>query len=219
MTQSSISLQHIPQFPQTISSTLRREGSRISTENLKPSMKSIDIEVPNASKSEKSNSQLEEHDWQKDYEHIDVDWSMQAMDVLYNASFFDYIRDEKNLELSSIRLSRIIKDYKPKQVANALIWMIQGWTVENTAKLLRSVFADWLPDLAGCVFSLISKSWPKIPQLSLCTAYVLLSEPAGSVALFIRTLTESWSKNDTIDLIRYLDNLLEVICIFPYLVG
>jgi hypothetical protein len=85
-----------------------------------------------------------------------------------------------------------------------------GWTVENTAKLLRSVFSDWLPDLAGCVFALISANWPKIPQLSLCTAYILLSEPSSSTALFIRTLTESWNRNDTIELISYLDNLLEV---------
>ncbi|KAI8907929.1 hypothetical protein EDD86DRAFT_208528, partial [Gorgonomyces haynaldii] len=148
-------------------------------------------------------------DWTRDYEHIDVDWSMQAMDVLYNASFYDYVRDERNLELSSIRLARIIKDYKPKQVAGALTWMIQGWTVENTAKLLRSVFSDWLPDLAGCVFSMISKTWPKRPQLSLCTAYLLLSEPAQSVALFVRTLTSTWERDDTVELITYLDNLLE----------
>lgn len=150
-------------------------------------------------------------DWVRDYAHIDVDWSMQAMDVLYSASFYEYIRDEKNLDLSSIRLARIIKDYKPKQVATALKWMIQGWTVENTAKLMRALFADWLPDLAGCVFYLVSKSWPKRPQLSLCCAYILLSEPAQSVALFLRTLTVTWEKEDTIELISYLDNLLEVL--------
>ena len=74
---------------------------------------------------------------------------MQAMDVLYSASFYDYIRDEKNVELSAMRLSRIIKDYKPRQVANALTWMTQGWSIENSATLLKVVFSDWLPDLAG----------------------------------------------------------------------
>jgi hypothetical protein len=91
----------------------------------------------------------EKEAWIDEYAHIDIDWSMQAMDVLYNASFYEYIRDERNVDLSAIRLSRIIKDYKPKQVATALLWMIQGWSVENTAKLMRIVFADWLPDLAG----------------------------------------------------------------------
>ena len=74
---------------------------------------------------------------------------MQAMDVLYSASFYDYIRDEKNVELSAMQLSRIIKDYKPRQVANALTWMTQGWSIENSATLLKVVFSDWLPDLAG----------------------------------------------------------------------
>ena len=152
--------------------------------------------------------------WKKEYEHIDVDWSMQAMDVLYSASFYDYIRDESNIELSSIRLIRIIKDYRPKQVAGALRWMIQGWTVESTSKLLRTIFADWLPDLAGCVYALVCQDWPKKPQTSLCTAYLLLTEPASSVALFIRTLTELWSKDDTIDMISYLDSLLEVHSLF-----
>jgi hypothetical protein len=126
--------------------------------------------------------------WEEEYAHIDIDWSMQAMDVLYNASFYEYIRDERNVDLSAVRLSRIIKDYKPKQVASALLWMIQGWSVENSAKLFRIVFGDWLPDLAGCIFGLVSKNWPKKPQCSLCTAYILISEPATSSALFLRYL-------------------------------
>jgi hypothetical protein len=238
LTQSSISLHTpLPPLPQSISTNIRRDSvTRYSvtrdsvTRNERPEVKStilgdfgvssvhlrlneepLSEDATPCSASKSTIPPLKVDDWTKEYEHIDVDWSMQAMDVLYNASFFDYIRDERNLELSSIRLARIIKDYKPKQVATALIWMIQGWTVENTAKLLRSVFSDWLPDLAGCVFALISRGWPKKPQLSLCTAYILLSEPAVSVALFIRTLTESWSKDDTIELISYLDNLLEVL--------
>jgi hypothetical protein len=99
---------------------------------------------PNSNKIEK-----ERKHWSEDYMHMDIDWSMQAMDVLYSASFYDYIRDERNCDLSAQRLCRIIKDYKPRQVANALLWMIQGWSVENTSKLLRTIFSDWLPDLAG----------------------------------------------------------------------
>ena len=102
------------------------------------------ISLPSSEKSNQRNK-----DWTEEYCHIDIYWSMQAMDVLYSASFYDYIRDEKNVELSAMRLSRIIKDYKPRQVANALTWMTQGWSIENTSTLLKVVFADWLPDLAG----------------------------------------------------------------------
>jgi hypothetical protein len=154
-------------------------------------------------------SKKSDKSWDDEYAHIDIDWSMQAMDVLYNASFYDYIKDERNVDLSAIRLSRIIKDYKPKQVANALLWMIQGWSVENTAKLLRVVFADWLPDLAGCVFSLICHKWPKNPQSSLCVAYILLTEPSASTALFLRSLTQGWCRKESIDLITYLDAVLK----------
>ncbi|KAJ3326317.1 hypothetical protein HDV06_000193 [Boothiomyces sp. JEL0866] len=170
-----------------------------------PSRASINRSVSFTSNLAKSKSA----DWKEEYAHIDIDWSMQAMDVLYNAAFYDYIRDEKNVDLSAIRLSRIIKDYKPRQVANALLWMIQGWSVETTAKLLRIIFADWLPDLAGCVFSLISRNWPKTPQCSLCVAYLLMSEPANTAALFLRSLMQNWTRKDSIDLVTYLDAILK----------
>jgi hypothetical protein len=115
MNQSTISLQTHQNA--SLLSLRRSANSRtISTENVKLVQGDI-TDIPNIRKTD---------DWMKEYEHIDVDWSMQAMDVLYNASFFEYIRDERNLELSSIRLARIIKDYKPRQVSSALMWVIQG---------------------------------------------------------------------------------------------
>jgi hypothetical protein len=160
-----------------------RVNSQMSTNDItsaSPSLDNISIpllpEIP-----EMDQLQLKENDskksWISEFEHIDIDWSMKTMDTIYSASFYSYIRDEKNLDLASIRLSRIIKDYKPRQVALALRWLTQGWSVENTSRLLRNVFMDWLPDLAACVFTLMSKDWPPRPQLSLCCAYLLINEP------------------------------------------
>jgi hypothetical protein len=131
------------------------------------------------------NSDNTRKSWLSKFEHIDIDWSMKTMDTIYSASFYAYIRDEKNLDLASIRLSRIIKDYKPRQVALALRWLTQGWSVENTSRLLRNVFMDWLPDLAACVFTLMSKDWPARPQLSLCCAYLLINEPPAVAGMFL----------------------------------
>jgi hypothetical protein len=163
----------------------------------------------NPSNSSKSSAPKKTKHWSEDYAHMDIDWSMQAMDVLYSASFYEYVRDERNCDLSAQRLSRIIKEYKPRQVANALLWMIQGWSVENTSKLLRIIFADWLPELAGCVFSLISRQWPKTPQTSLCAAFLLMNEPGTSTALFLKSLTQTWSRKESIDLLTYLDSVLK----------
>lgn len=147
--------------------------------------------------------------WLKDLDHITIDWSMRSMDSIFSASFYSFIRDEKNVDLSSVRLARIIKDFKPRQVALALRWLTQGWSVENTSRLMRNIFLDWLPDLAACVFALTSKDWPVRPQLSLCTAYVLLTEPPGVAGIFLRTLTMGWARDDAIELVSYLDGLLE----------
>lgn len=130
---------------------------------------------------------LKKKTWLSEFEHIDIDWSMKTMDTIYSASFYTYIRDEKNLDLASIRLSRIIKDYKPRQVALSLRWLTQGWSVENTSRLLRNVFMDWLPDLAACVFTLMSRDWPARPQLSLCCAYLLINEPPAVAGMLIMT--------------------------------
>jgi hypothetical protein len=59
------------------------------------------------------------------------------------------------------------------------------------------------------VFSLICHNWPKNPQCSLCVAYILLTEPPTSTALFLRSLTQSWTRKDSIDLITYLDAVLK----------
>lgn len=147
--------------------------------------------------------------WLNQFDHINIEWSMNTMDTIYSASFYSYIRDEKNVDLASVRLSRIIKDYKPRQVALALRWLTQGWSVENTSRLLRNVFLDWLPDLAACVFTLMSKDWPVRPQMSLCIAYLLINEPPAVAAVFLRTVTVGWKRDDAIEMISYLDGLLE----------
>lgn len=147
--------------------------------------------------------------WSQEYRHIDIDWSMQAMDVLYSASFYDYIRDERNVELSAQRLGRVVKDYKPRQVAEALSWMVQGWSVETTAKLLRLVFSDWLADLAGCVFGLISRKWPKDPQTCLCVAFLLMQEPKDTTGLFLKSLMVDWKTHERQDMMTYLEKVLK----------
>ena len=43
----------------------------------------------------------------------------------------------------------------------------------------------------------------------MCTAYILVSEPAQSSALFIRSLTHYWTKKESVDLITYLDSVLK----------
>jgi hypothetical protein len=150
-----------------------------------------------------------DEEWVKDLSHITIDWCMTCMDQIYSASFYSFIRDEKNVDLSSVRLARIIKDYKPRQVALALRWLTQGWSVESTSRLMRNIFADWLPDLAACVFTLMSKDWPVKPQLSLCVAYLLINEPPAVSGVFLRTLTSGWTHEKSIELVSYLDSLLE----------
>ncbi len=56
---------------------------------------------------------------------------------------------------------------------------------------------------------MISRNWPKQPQASLCVAFLLMNEPAASTSLFIRSLTQSWTRKESIDLLTYLDAVLK----------
>ncbi|KAI9206599.1 uncharacterized protein BJ171DRAFT_15261 [Polychytrium aggregatum] len=148
-------------------------------------------------------------DWEESISHIDTDWSMKTMDRLWNASFYHFVRDENNADCIARHLAPLLKDYKLGQVSCGLSWLIKGWKIESVSRLLRTVFADWLPDLAGIVFAHISKGWTLRPQLGLCVAFLLINEPASVAALFTRSLTSKWSKEAALQLIGYLDSVLE----------
>jgi hypothetical protein len=131
------------------------------------------------------------------------------MDILYSASFYDYVKDEENIDVISRHLNSMAKDFKLPQVAAGLKWVSAEWKVESIAKLLRNIFADWLPDLAGSVFALISHGWPVSSKLNLCAAFMLIDEPPAVSAIFVRTLTTSWGKTAATKLVSYLDSVLE----------
>jgi hypothetical protein len=163
----------------------------------------------------------------KDDKVIDVAWSMRCMDVLFKASFADFVSDERNVECIGVRtftlliladLLPLIKDYKMRQVAQGLEWMTRTWKSENAAKLLRVVFAQWLPDLAGVVFAIVSQDWDFTQGLSLCAAFLLMREKAGISGTFVATWAFSRHRRrddpeihalQVTELISYLDAVLE----------
>ncbi|KAL3897465.1 MAG: hypothetical protein SGCHY_003397 [Lobulomycetales sp.] len=151
------------------------------------------------------------------YNKIDVGWSMRCMDLLFKASFSDFITDERNVECAANHLLPIIKDYKLRQVAQGVEWMCRGWKPENAAKLLRILFADWLPDLAGVVFSMVSMEWNFSQGTSLCAAFLLMRESPENAAKFMSAwaVTRRRQRGDkehalmVTELISYLDAVLE----------
>lgn len=88
-------------------------------------------------------------------EKIDVDWSMRMMDKLWNASLYEFIRDEENCECTARYVSQIMKEYSVPQCVQALQWLLAPWRPEMKARCLRICFADYEPDVAGKIHSYI----------------------------------------------------------------
>ncbi|KAJ3210820.1 hypothetical protein HDU82_007330 [Entophlyctis luteolus] len=140
---------------------------------------------------------------------MDCEWTMRTMDVLYNASFVDFIKSERNCDFNGRHLANMVKDYKLEQVIHGLKWLVEGWSIEATARLLKNVFDDWLPELAAIAIAQIGLNWPLRPKMGLIVAFMMMGESANVAALFIRSLTIGWEASLITELISCLDTVLE----------
>ncbi|KAI9342347.1 hypothetical protein BDR26DRAFT_894759 [Obelidium mucronatum] len=131
------------------------------------------------------------------------------MDALFNASFVDFIKNEKNCEFNGRHVAHLVKDYKLDQVVQGIKWLVDGWAIESTARLLKSVFDDWLPELAAFAIARIGCEWQLRPKMGLIVAFMMMGESPNVAALFIRSLTIGWDSAQITELISCLDTVLE----------
>ncbi|KAJ3416615.1 hypothetical protein HDV05_000897 [Chytridiales sp. JEL 0842] len=160
-------------------------------------------------KQDKTESKETPADWMDEYRHMGVEWSMHAMDKIYNASFVDFVRNEKNCEFVGRHLAPIVKDYKLDQVVTGLRWLVDGWSIEATARAMRNVFEDWLPELAALAIAKIGSSWSVRPKMGLVVSFLVMGEKPTVLAIFVRSLTLGWTPTQVTDLISCLDTVLE----------
>ncbi|KAJ3124059.1 hypothetical protein HK100_011378 [Physocladia obscura] len=172
----------------------------------------IDEAVGQDPRDSKMNNEIHEnsraHNWTHSFAHIDCEWTMRTMDTLFTASFVDFIKSEKNCEFNGRHIAMLVKDYKLDQVVHGLSWLIAGWSIESTARVLKNVFDDWLPELAAFAVAKIGADWPLRPKMGLVVAFMMMGEAPNVAALFIRSLTIGWDSNLILELITCLEFLL-----------
>jgi hypothetical protein len=81
------------------------------------------------------------------------------MDKLYHASFYDFVRSEENVIITARHLLSITTECNIHQVASALRWLINGWSLESAAKLLKLVSREWHPDPCGMIMNFVTADW------------------------------------------------------------
>ncbi|KAI9343303.1 hypothetical protein DFJ73DRAFT_841835 [Zopfochytrium polystomum] len=128
------------------------------------------------------------------------------MDKMFNASFVEFVRNEKNCDFTGRHLAGLVKEYKLEQVVHGIKWLVEGWSTECTARLLKHVFEDWLPELAAFVIAKVGASWSTRPKMGLVVGFMMVGESVGVVALFIRSLTLGWDIDRITELISCLGN-------------
>lgn len=64
------------------------------------------------------------------------------MDHFNDASFYKWVKDQRNAKTTAAHLSHIMTDYTPERVADGLRWLFEDWQLINIAVVLRIMFFE-----------------------------------------------------------------------------
>ena len=100
-----------------------------------------------------------------------VEQNMKLMDKLYDASFYNFIKNDENVLVIARHLVGIARGFDIRIISNALRWLTNGWSLENIAKLLKLMTKDWSPSACGILVHLLTIGWD-VKTISLSDGYL-----------------------------------------------
>ncbi|PVV01026.1 hypothetical protein BB560_004572 [Smittium megazygosporum] len=118
---------------------------------------------------------------------LDVEANISKMDLLYEATFRSWLKDEENVSIVSSYLHRIANEYPLDRIVNALKWLIQSWSVESVAILIKHVTADWTNVKQEADFKASSSSNYQTSK------HLKIIEGETKRGFLIREITRDWS--------------------------
>jgi hypothetical protein len=71
-----------------------------------------------------------------------VEVAMRLMDIKHKTSFYNWVRNEEHLEITSLNLKRIVREYDSQTVSRGLRWLFDGWSMNGIASLLIKVYYE-----------------------------------------------------------------------------
>ncbi|KAL6607202.1 hypothetical protein LY90DRAFT_666896 [Neocallimastix californiae] len=105
-------------------------------------------------------SKIPKKNWKEKFNYFDADFTMRAMDKIYSAKFYEYVKDEKNKKCIARHLTPLIKEYKICNLINGLLWLTYGWSIQSISKFFKYIFRDWSPDLTALILKHLIQEWP-----------------------------------------------------------
>ncbi|PVU89177.1 hypothetical protein BB561_005502 [Smittium simulii] len=73
----------------------------------------------------------------------DVEANISKMDLLYDATFRSWLKDEENVVVVSSYLYRIANEYPLDRIVNAIKWLVSSWSVESVSIIIKHITSDW----------------------------------------------------------------------------
>jgi hypothetical protein len=73
---------------------------------------------------------------------VDVEKNLRLMDQTNEASFTDWIKNEKYLTLSLPHIKRVMFDYGVDRIINGLRWLIYEWRLASIASAIKYLLID-----------------------------------------------------------------------------
>eukprot|EP00123_Amoebidium_parasiticum_P009069 comp19213_c0_seq1/m.21961 comp19213_c0_seq1/g.21961 ORF comp19213_c0_seq1/g.21961 comp19213_c0_seq1/m.21961 type:complete len:301 (-) comp19213_c0_seq1:473-1375(-) len=138
---------------------------------------------------------------------IDVDHTMRSMDTRYGTHFYEWIRDEQNVDCAAMHLRRVAKDYDISRISHGVRWVVAEWRISSIAKLLRVLCEDWAVAQMGTLTSMVSNDWPLAPFTSRLVHCMARDMPIDAAVEYVLWLTEGWSVDSSIELVAELKNM------------
>jgi hypothetical protein len=73
---------------------------------------------------------------------LSIDASVKLMDHFNDASFYKWVKDQRNARTTATHLGHIMADYTPERIADGLRWLFEDWQLINIAVVLRVMFFE-----------------------------------------------------------------------------
>ena len=73
---------------------------------------------------------------------LSIDANVKLMDHFNDASFYKWVKDQRNAKTTATHLSHIMSDYSPERIADGLRWLFEDWQLINIAIVIRVMFFE-----------------------------------------------------------------------------
>lgn len=132
-----------------------------------------------------------------------IDLSIRIMDMKYNTTFYEWIKNPENIDYTAHHMKRIVKDYNTQIIGRGFRWLFKDWYISSIASLLIKIYYE--QGLENESFTQVvnelcrERSWAKVVDL---LATLIIGEDACITATFLNQVTQEWNVTVVIDLIQ-----------------